>query len=120
MSLFFLPPRPLVPQLQWFGILFHKTSGYYRLLVLLNAVSKLTSFPFPASHVPHLATEVLEFVHFINFVIIIIIIILKLEMKICLYIYMQSDLQRFWTSNLEWTAWRRFFGTDTFNFLSPT
>ena len=25
-------------------------------LVLLNAVSKLTSFPFPASHVPHLAT----------------------------------------------------------------
>ena len=43
-------------QLQRFGILFHKTSGYYHPLVLLNAVSKLTSFSFPASHVHHLAT----------------------------------------------------------------
>jgi len=54
-------PRPLVAklsgsQLQWFVILFLETSGYYHPLVLLNAISKLTSFPFQASHVPHLAT----------------------------------------------------------------
>ena len=38
-----------------FGTLFHKISGYYHPLALSNAVLKLTSFPTPASHVPHLA-----------------------------------------------------------------
>jgi len=61
-----LPPRPLIAKfsgshLQRFGIVLHKTSGYWSRsflvpLVLLNTVSKLTSFPFPASHVPHLST----------------------------------------------------------------
>ena len=57
-----IPPRPLFTklsrsQLLWFGILFHNTPGYYHPLVLSNVVSKLTSFPFPASRVPHLATS---------------------------------------------------------------
>jgi len=48
---FLLPPRPMVPklsgsQLHRFGILFHKTWGYYQPLVLLNAFSKhLFSLP---------------------------------------------------------------------------
>jgi len=49
-------------------------------LVLLNAVSKLTSILFPTNHVPHLTTpatlNLLEFVRSINIVIIIIIIII--------------------------------------------
>ena len=58
--MFLLPPRPSVAkpsgsQLLRFGTLFHKISGYYHPLALSNAVSKLTSFPTPASHVPHLA-----------------------------------------------------------------
>jgi len=35
--------------------LFPQNTGYYHPLVLLNSVSKLISFPFPVSHVPHLA-----------------------------------------------------------------
>ena len=31
-----------------------------------------------------------------------------------------SNLQRFWTSNLKWTARRRCFGADTFKFPAPT
>ena len=31
-----------------------------------------------------------------------------------------SDLQRFWISDLEWTARRRCFGADTFKFPAPT
>ena len=58
--MFLSPPRPSVAkpsgsQLLRFGTLFHKISGYYHPLALSNAVSKLTSFPTPASHVPHLA-----------------------------------------------------------------
>ena len=64
-------------QLQWFGILFHETSGYYHPLVLSNAVSKLTSFPsrlamFPPRYTSASDSSLLEFVSFINFVIIII------------------------------------------------
>ena len=75
---------------QWFGILFHKTSGYCHTLVLLNAVSKLTSFSVLASHVPHLATPVcssysslLEFVCSISIVIIMVIIILCCVCLVC-------------------------------------
>ena len=55
-----LPPRPLVAKLsapQPNGVECYSTK-YHAIvyLLLLNAVSKLTSFPFAASHVPHLAT----------------------------------------------------------------
>ena len=70
-------------QLLRFKTLFRKISGYYHPLALSNAVSKLTSFPNPASHVPHLDiyasasdSSSLEFVRYINSVIIIIIIII--------------------------------------------
>jgi len=58
--MFLSPPRPSVTkpsgsQLLRFGTLLNKISGYYHPLALSNAVSKLTSFPTPASHVPHLA-----------------------------------------------------------------
>jgi len=56
--MFLSPPRPSDAkpsgsQLLRFGTLFHKISGYYHPLALSNAVSKFTSFPTPASHVPH-------------------------------------------------------------------
>jgi len=49
--------KPLVAklyglQLQQFGILFHKTSGYYHLSVLLNALSKLSLFLFQLAMFP--------------------------------------------------------------------
>jgi len=58
--MFLSPPRPSVAkpsgsQLLRFETLFHKISGYYHPLALSNAVSKLTSFPTTASHIPHLA-----------------------------------------------------------------
>jgi len=85
--MFLSPPRPSVAkpsdsQLLRFGTLFHKISGYYHPLALSNAVSKLTFFPTPASHVPTLlyasASDLssLEFVRYINSVMIIIIIII--------------------------------------------
>ena len=86
---FLLPPRPLVAklsglQLQRFGILFHKTPGYYHPLALSNTVSKLTSFPFPASQIPYharpapLTRAYLEFVCFKNLVIMIITMIIPM------------------------------------------